>query len=202
LFPICDNRDGGPSNSGTQRTTGATPRDPAGPHNRVRSVPSLHTLLGDQLDEKTPDRDEVRLLARHLPVAVLGVASCHIGLGEDGQAVARIAAQLPLLRQASRCMFHETAGKDPARFLSLPVGGHVVSLAFLAELFQQANRPASSRPRDYPPADRFESHRTTIWPFAQRLPNTYQGAYVAGLQRELLAAVVAVEEVNRVCGIV
>ena len=144
----------------------------------------------------------MRLLARHLSVAVLGVASCHIGLEEDGQAVTRIDAQVPLLRQAAKWVFDQTAGKDPARFLSLPVGGHEVSLAFMADLYQQAKHAgAVESQRDFTPADWFEEHRATISPFSGRLPYTRKSGYIAGLQRELLEAVAAVEEVNRVRGV-
>ena len=50
------------------------------------------------------------------------MASCHIGLEDDGQALAHLESQVPLLQKAAAWVFHETAGKDPARFLALPVG--------------------------------------------------------------------------------
>ena len=168
----------------------------------LHSVHYFHTLLSDQLAEKSPNREEVRVLARHLSVAVLGVASCHIGLEDDGQAIAQIEAQIPLLQQAARWVFKETAGKDPARFLSLPIGSRVVSLAFMADLFQQAKQAgAVEAKRDYTPADWFEEHRGTISPFSGRLPFIGKSQYIDGLRRELLEAVAAVEEVNRVRGI-
>ena len=133
---------------------------------------------------------------------MLGVASCHIGLEENKQAIARIEAQEPLLRQAAKWVFAQTAGKDPARFLSLPVGVWEVSLAFMADLFQQAKQAgAIEAQRDYTPADWFEEYRATITPFSRRLPYAYKASYIAGLQRELLEAVATVEEVNRLCGV-
>ena len=125
------------------------------------------------MDEKTPDRDEVRLLARHLSVAVLGVAACHIGLGDDEQAMTATQAQMPLLCDAAWWVFHETAGKDPARFLSLPVGGREVSLAFLADLFRQAKLAGVlDAERDFTPDGWYEAHRATISPF----PRCHRGS--------------------------
>lgn len=185
-----------------QKTVDARQHYNAGLFPCIQSVNYFHTLLSDQLCEKAPHRGEVRLLTRHLSVAVLGVAACHIGLEEDGQAVAIIKAKVPILQQAAKWMFSETAGRDPARFLSLPVGGREVSLAFMADLYQQAKHAGVvEAQRDYTPAEWFEEHRASIMPFIGRLPSFYKTDYIAGLQRELLLAVAAVEEVNRVRGI-
>jgi hypothetical protein len=174
----------------------------AGLHDCIRSVHYFHTLLSDQLAAKSPNRDEVRVLARHLSVAVLGVASCHIGLEDDGQAITQIEQQVPLLQQAAKRVFKETAGKDPARFLGLPVGNREVSLAFMADLFQQAKQAGVvETQRDFTPAEWFEEHRDTISPFSKRLPRMHKSRYMKGLRQELVEAVASVEEFNRVRGV-
>lgn len=145
----------------------------AGLRDCLHSVNYLHTLLDGLPSEGPPDRDESRVLARYPSVAVLGAAACHVGLDSDGEGVGGVGRQLPLLRRAARRVFAATAGRDPARFLSLPVGGGEVSLPVMADLFQRARLAGVvDAPGEYTPAGWFEEHRATIAPFARRPPYT------------------------------
>ena len=176
----------------------------AGLHGCIQSVHYFHELLSDQLAQKSPNRDEVRVLTRHLSVAVLGAASCHVGLEDDGQAIAQIESAVPLLQKASGWVFRETVGNDPGRFLSVPIGQRYVKLAFMADLFRQANDAGIVHgQRDYSPANWFEIYAGSITPLASRLPwgKNNRNNYLTGLRGELIEAVASVEELNRVRGI-
>jgi hypothetical protein len=104
-------------------------RDRANAHNRltaalpycIRTMKYFSELLRGELNQNRVNRDEVRLLARHLSVAVAGVASCQIGLEQDQHAFDQSRQELVLLRQATRWVFTELVARDP---LAVPLARH------------------------------------------------------------------------------
>ena len=83
----------------------------------IRSMKYFGELLGSELNAKKVNRDEVRLLARHLAVALVAVATCQIGLEKDQNAFAQSGHELDLLRNVTRWIFQETVARDPARYM-------------------------------------------------------------------------------------
>jgi hypothetical protein len=104
----------------------------------IRSMNYFSELLGDELNQRKVQRDEVRLLARHLAVAIMGVASCQVGPEQDKHAFEQSGPHLDLLRYAARWVFHVTVARDPAPYLLPAMLAHGVTIDFLARLYQQA----------------------------------------------------------------
>jgi hypothetical protein len=71
----------------------------------LRTMKYFRKLLGGQLHQKRANRKELRLLGRHLAVAVARVASCQVGLEQDRPAFAQSGRELDLLKQAARRLF-------------------------------------------------------------------------------------------------
>jgi hypothetical protein len=65
----------------------------------LRTMKYFSTLLGEELPQPRASRAEVRLLNRHLAVAIAAVASSQIGLEQDQYAFGQSSAELALLRQ-------------------------------------------------------------------------------------------------------
>ncbi len=165
----------------------------------IRTKEYFSSRLGDTPSQGTATVDEVRLLARHLSVAVAGVAGCHIGLGQDKHAFARSGAQLDLMRQAGRWVFDQTVGREPGQYLLPEMREYGVTIEFMAHLFQQARDAWEVEPsQDASVSAWFEAHREAI--FQTRRPWRPAAACEA-LNGQLRAAVAAVEEINRIVGL-
>ena len=117
-------------------------RDNAAHNLREAVAPSLRAmkyfgeLLGTELNRPRVNRDELRLLARHLSVAITAFASCQIGLEQDQYAFSQSVAELALLRQAARWTFHDAVARDPAPYLLPAMRGHGVTIDFMSQLYQ------------------------------------------------------------------
>ncbi len=160
----------------------------------------FHELLGDELGQKRVNREAVRLLGRHLAVAVVGVASCQIGLGEDHNAFALSVNAMNLLRRATRRVFQDFVAGDPAPFLLPPMREHGVTIDFMARLFQQARDAGALDPAEDASASAwFEEHRQAL--FRARPPRLGSRGWYESLKARLREAVAAVEETNRVVGL-
>jgi hypothetical protein len=160
-------------------------------------------LLGNSLAEAKVNREEARLLARHLSVAVIGVASCHIGLEQDQNAFAKSGVQLDLLRKTAKLVFHELIGRDPAPYLLPPMREHGVTLDFMAKLFQQARDAGAVDPaQDTSSSGWFEQHRDALVHASTKEPLfASKKKWYGTLRAQLQEAVAAVEETNRVIGL-
>jgi hypothetical protein len=159
-------------------------------------------LLGGQLNQRKVNREEVQLLARHLAVAIAGVASCQIGLEQDQHAFAQSGQELDLLRQAARWVFHELVARDPASYLLPEMRQHGVTLDSLAGLFQQARDAGALGPaQDASPSGWFEEHRQALVRASARVPRLRKKSWYDALKGQLQQAVAAVEETNRVVGL-
>ena len=105
-----------------------------------RTMKYYGRLLGDCMGQPKVSRAEVRLLARHLAVAVVGAASCQIGLEQDQHAFAQSGKELDLLRQATRGVFQAVA-RDPSPYQLLPaMREHGVTIDFMAGLFPNSRK--------------------------------------------------------------
>ncbi len=164
----------------------------------LESLKYFGILLRRELDDPKAARGSVRLLARHLAVALAGVACCHVGLGQDREAFGESEAEVALLRESARRVFRETVGRDPAAYLVPELKVRGVTLEFLAGLFRQAHDAGAADAGEAASASEwFETHRDAIglaWrPWTQR-----------GMDRlctGLAEAVAAVEEMNRIVGL-
>jgi hypothetical protein len=164
----------------------------------IRSMKYFSELLASELNEKKTNRDEVRLLARHLSVAVMAVASCQIGLEQDQHAFAQSTQELSLLRQCTREIFHDTVARDPAPYMLPAMREHGVTLEFMVGLYQQARDAGAADPsKDCSVSGWFEEHRDAI--FHARAP--WRGWNPSVLRSRLQEAVAAIEETNRVIGL-
>ena len=147
----------------------------------------------------------VRLLARNLAVATCGLARCYVQMGDDATASREIVKRAQTLREATKYIFQNTAGKDTERFLR-PELRDKVSLADLVQVFEQAGfagvlddtialqadlkeRPTAAT---FFEAVRDRLFRRKWWPL---------GPGTEGLIAELQIAVGAVEELNRILGL-
>ena len=114
--------------------------DQSNAHSRLNdAVPLCHRtmkyyakLLGDNLQQAKVNRDGIRLLTRHLSVAIAGVASCQIGLKQDQHAFDQSKQEIDLLRQAARRVFHELVARDPAPYLLPPMRENGVTIDYMA----------------------------------------------------------------------
>jgi hypothetical protein len=164
----------------------------------MRTVKYYGDLLGGELNGAAADRGEVRLLARHLAVAVTGVASCQVGLRQDAHAFAQSGQELGLLREAAAVTFTEAVANDPVPFMHPAMREHGVTIGFMAQLYRQArDAGAVDAGEDCSPAAWFEEHRNAI--FRARRP--WLGWDTKELLSRLREAVAAVEETNRVVGL-
>jgi hypothetical protein len=93
----------------------------------LRTMKYFGELLGTELNRNRADRDEVRLLACHLAVAVGGVASCQVGLEQDRHAFGQSAEELGLLRRAAGVIFGVAVARDPAAFMHPALHQHGVT---------------------------------------------------------------------------
>jgi hypothetical protein len=112
----------------------------------LRTMKYFSTLWGEELPQPRASRAEVRLLNRHLAVAVAAVASCQIGLGQDQHAFGQSGAELGLLRQAVRWTFRETVARDPAPYLLQPMSAYGVTIDLMARVYQQARAAGALDP--------------------------------------------------------
>ncbi len=166
----------------------------------LQSMQFFSQLLGNELNQQPVQREEVRLLTRHLSVALLGVASCQIGLEQDQSAFGQSCKELDLLRQATSWVFRDCIGGDPAPYLMPPMGQYHVTLEFMAGLYQQARDAGAVDPaQDSSAARWFEDHRNAL--FRVRKPRFGAQRYFQTLAVRLQEAVAAVEEINRVVGL-
>jgi hypothetical protein len=164
----------------------------------IHTMKYFSELLGSELNQKKVNRDEVRLLARHLSVAVAAVASCQIRLEKDQHAFAQSGHELELLRNATRWIFHETVARDPTPYMLPSLCEHGITIEFMANLYQQArDAGALESTKDCSVAAWFEEHRKQI--FNARQP--WSGWKTNTLLVRLQEAVAAVEETNRVIGL-
>jgi hypothetical protein len=166
----------------------------------LRTMKYFSGLLGDELHQGKVQRAEIRLLARHLSVAVVAVASYQVGLGQDQHAFAQSGQEIDLLRQAARWTFQESVGRDPAPFLLPCMRECGVTIDFMARLFQQARDAGAVEPgTDCSVAAWFEEHREGL--FQARPPRWGLARWRQTLRGQLHEAVAAVEEHNRVVGL-
>jgi hypothetical protein len=181
--------------------------DRASAHNRLAAAlpPCIRTmkyygeLLGGELSQRRANLAEVRLLARYLSVAVLGVASSQTGLEQDRHAFAPSGQELDLLRQAARVVFRATVCRDLPGLVQPSMREHGVTIEFLARLYRHA-RDAGAADADAagsPPAW-FEAHRGVI---VRSAPARWWGRKPRELLAGLATAVAAIEETNRVLGL-
>jgi hypothetical protein len=179
-------------------------------HDRLnQALPLCHkamkfygNLLGSALNQPPVDPGEVRLLARHLSVAVAGVASCQIGLGQDQHAFGQSDPELDLLRSATRWAFHDAVARDPGPYLLPAMRAHGVTIGVMARLFQQARDAGAAEPaKDASVATWFEDHRDALVCATTREPLWSKKKWYEALRTRLLEAVAAVEETNRVLGL-
>ena len=112
----------------------------------LRTMKYFSTLWGEELPQPRASRAEVRLLNRHLAVAVAAVASCQIGLGQDQHAFGQSETELGLLRQAARWTFRETVAPDPALYLLPPMSAYGVTFDLMARVYQQARAAGALDP--------------------------------------------------------
>jgi hypothetical protein len=166
----------------------------------IHSMKYFSELLGGELQQPKVRRVMVSLLARHLAVALVGVASCQIGLEQDQHAFAQSLQELSLLRQATRTIFQQTVARDPAPYLLPPLRAHGVTLDLMARLFQQARDAGALDPAaDASVSAWFEAHRDAI--FRARPPRLRSERWCRQLRSDLQEAMAAVEEMNRVVGL-
>lgn len=80
------------------------------------------------------------LLARHLTVATLGLAACHLQQGDVGLTREALRRTIPALRDHAAAVFGRTVGADPSpmRFLMPAMKEHGVTLESLAELYRRS----------------------------------------------------------------
>src|SRR5205814_1779316 len=130
----------------------------------LRTMKYFGELLGAELDQGRADRDEVRLLARHLAVAVGGVASCQAGLEQDRHAFGQSGQELALLRRAAGLIFGAAVALDPAACMHPALRQHGVTIEFMAQLYRQArDAGAVGAEAGCSPTEWFEEHREAIF---------------------------------------
>ena len=157
-------------------------------------------LLGDALIQNKIDLAEVRLFSRHLQVAIIGEASCHIELQQDRDAFSNAGNQFGLLRRAAKCIFHETIGVDPAPFLLPGMREHGVTIDFMARLYQQARDAGAIDAGEQESASSwFETVRDQV--FRIKAPRFRSRKFYEELMRRLRLATSAIEETNRIIGL-
>jgi hypothetical protein len=165
----------------------------------LKSAKYFAELLGTELQEKALNLPQVRLLARHLSVAVTATASCQIALEEDPSAFSQLQAELELLSKAAGAVFDALVGRDPAPYLLPAMRAHGVTLGYLVELFRQARDASAGQPAtDLSAETWFEEHRAEIFRARRWLAT---GRWYRKLQTQLREASAAVEETNRVLGL-
>jgi hypothetical protein len=175
----------------------------------IRSMKYFSHLLGDHLNQAKADLGELRLLSRHLAIAILGVASCQIGMEQDRHAFGQSRQELDLLRQAAGQVFEATIGSKPGAFLHPGLQRYGVTLDFLAQLSQQAQDAGIlDKGTDCSASAWFERHREEMFEFLPTgrgvnpamFPKVLHGEGSA-LRDRVQLAVTAVEETNRVLGL-
>ena len=180
--------------------------DRADAHNRltaalpycIRTMKYFSELLGSELNQKRVNREVVRLLARHMSVAIAAVAACQIRLEKDQHAFAQSGDELELLRNATRWIFQETVARDPTPYMLPSLREHGITIDFMANLYQQARDVgALEASKDCSVSAWFEEHRKGI--FHARQP--WMGWNTNTLRAQLGEAIAAVEETNRVVGL-
>jgi hypothetical protein len=166
----------------------------------IHSMKYFCELLGGELNQPKTQREVVGLLARHLSVAIVGMASCQIDLEQDQHAFAPAAHELGLLRQATRTIFQQTVARDPAPYLLPPLRAHGVTLDLMERLFQQARDAGALDPAaDASVSAWFEAHLDAI--FRARSPRLGTERWCRQLRSDLQEAIAAVEEMKRVVGL-
>jgi hypothetical protein len=169
-------------------------------NNLTKGANNFAEQLRVELDRRA-SRDVLGLIARYLIVAALGEAACQVALGKATEAANALERRLPVLRAYGRRVFEETAGRDPTRFLIPAMATQGVTLDSLAALFRQAalagivDGPADGRASELFDRLRGDLHKVKDpWFGVERLKER--------LTEELTAARAAVEDVNRVQGLV
>jgi hypothetical protein len=167
-----------------------------------RTMKYYGKLLGDCLGRPKVSREEARLLARHLAVAVVDAASCQIGLEQDQHAFAQSGQELDLLRKAARWVFHDLVVRDPAPYLLPGMRAHGVTLDFMATLFQQARDAGAFDPaKDSSASAWFDEHREALVRASLKQPFFGSENWYTTLKGQLREAIAAVEETSRVVGL-
>ena len=153
-------------------------------------------LLTGTLSERTPRREVVRILFRHLAVALLGEVGCQVALRRP-EPDKVIRDHLAVAGRYARAVFAQTVGDDPARFLCPGLARHGVSVEFLAELFRQASHAgAVDRPPCVNSSDLIEAWRGRL----HAASDPFRASTLARMRASVADAVGAVEEVNRLRG--
>ncbi len=145
------------------------------------------------------DRDLLWLLTRHLTMAVLGLAACHLRRKEPRRAEATLRKGMATMIEHAAAVFGRTVGSDPMRYLMPAMREHGATLEGMAELYRQAGHAGILASANGSTSDFFEGQRGRLANAAD--PVFYKGSTVARLRAELAEATAAVEEVNRVQGL-
>ena len=160
--------------------------------------------IRDAIKAKKPHAG-VRLLARNLAVATCGIARCYVQLGEDATARKEIEKRTDALREATRYIFQQTAGKETERFL-IPELGKKVLLVDLVEIFEQASLAGVLDETNKLQAQLHEKATSDVF-FESIRDRLFRGNWwptgprPESLLAELQVAMGAVEELNRVLGL-
>jgi hypothetical protein len=147
--------------------------------------------VGGEVAKKKVGREEVRLLGRHLAVAVVGVASCQVALEKDRHAFPQSGQELDLLKRSARWLFRELVAADQTPYL-LP--------AIWAQGSRWSSWPGCSG-RDHD-SGTLDAAGAALVRAAGRGPRLASKArrYAAPVAR-LREAVAVVEEASRVAGL-
>ena len=143
------------------------------------------------------------LVARHLMVASLGVAACHLRHQQSALAVKAIKKALGPLRNHAAAVFRRTvgAGASPIRYLMPGLKEHGVTLESLAELHRQAEHAGVlDGARKQSATEFFEDLRGYL--ASAQDPWFRRTSTVQKRRCEFAEATAAVEEVNRIQGLV
>jgi len=143
------------------------------------------------------------LVARHLMVASLGVAACHLRHQQSALAMKAIKKALGPLRNHAAAVFRRTvgAGASPIRYLMPGLKEHGVTLESLAELHRQAEHAGVlDGARKQSATEFFEDLRGNL--ASAQDPWFRRTSTVQKRRCEFAEATAAVEEVNRIQGLV
>ncbi|MFT3881143.1 MAG: hypothetical protein QM703_15955 [Gemmatales bacterium] len=121
-------------------------------------------MLSNLASEKTLAKQQLRQVALHLMVAILGAASCQVGLGQDQLAFSQSQHEMALLKDSLGLYFVKSVDNNPGIYLLPGLAEHGITLDSLTALYQQAELAGIIKKSDRLSASSwFEDHREKLF---------------------------------------
>jgi len=158
-------------------------------------------MLRNLSADKSSTKEQIRTVSRYLMVAILGAASCQVGLMQDQMAFSQSKDEMELLRTTLKTHFQQTIASDPSPYLLPAMADHGITLDSLIGLYRQAELAGVIARSDQLSASSwFEENRAQLFRAKAPLFPWRKRTYLK-YRSQFQETVAFLEEYNRILGL-